>query len=149
MTTASVPVGIDAERVTEWFAKHIEQAVAPLEFDRVAGGHSCLTYIVTDADGEKFVLRRPPLGHVLATAHDVVREHRIMSALQDTGVPVPRMLGVCEDSEGNQAPFYIMSYVDGAVLHNAVDAAKLLPNDEARKHAADSLVDALVALHAV
>jgi aminoglycoside phosphotransferase (APT) family kinase protein len=72
-----------------------------------------------------------------------------MSALQDTPVPVPRMLGVCDESETNGAPFYVMSHVEGAVLHNAQHAASLLPSDEARHHAAESLVDALVALHAV
>ena len=149
MASETVPLGIDDEKVTAWFEQHIKEAEPPLTFDRVAGGHSCLTYIVKDSAGQRFVLRRPPLGHVLATAHDVVREHKIMSALQDTGVPVPRMLGVCADNDVNEAPFYIMSYVDGVVLHSAELATKLLPDDEARKHAADSLVDALVALHAV
>jgi aminoglycoside phosphotransferase (APT) family kinase protein len=95
------------------------------------------------------VLRRPPLGHVLATAHDVAREHRIMKALQDTDVPVPRMLGVCEDNEVNEAPFYVMGYVDGIVLHSADDVRRHLPSTEARERAADTMVDALVALHNV
>src|SRR6476469_4899429 len=97
MTAPAAPVGLELEPVTRWFSAHVPDAAAPLQFDRVAGGHSCLTYVVTADDGQRFVLRRPPLGHVLATAHDVVREHRIMSALQDTDVPVPRMLGVCSD----------------------------------------------------
>ncbi|HVM53340.1 MAG TPA: phosphotransferase family protein [Acidimicrobiales bacterium] len=142
-------VGIAEGPVTAWFGVHVPQAVAPLTFERVAGGHSCLTFIVTDAAGERFVLRRPPLGHVLATAHDVVREHRVMSALQDTGVPVPRMLGVCTDVDVNDAPFYVMGYVDGVVLHSAADASAKLADDDARVRATDSLVDALVALHAV
>ena len=62
---------------------------APLAFELIAGGHSNLTYRVTDATGRRFVLRRPPLGQVLATAHDMGREHRIISALGHTGVPVP------------------------------------------------------------
>jgi len=140
--------GVHGDAVTAWFADNVPQAKAPLSFSRVAGGHSCLTYIVTDDAGERFVLRRPPLGHVLATAHDVVREHRVMKALEDTGVPVPRMLGVCTDVDVNDAPFYVMSYVDGVVLHSAADAeAKLSP--AARMRASESLVDALVALHAV
>src|SRR3954452_1037441 len=106
MSITAVPTGIDAARVTEWFGLNISNSVAPLTFDRVAGGHSCLTYIVSDGAGGRFVLRRPPLGHVLATAHDVVREHKIMDALRDTGVPVPRMLGVCTDSSVSDAPFY-------------------------------------------
>ena len=60
-----------------------------------------------------FVLRRPPLGHVLASAHDVGREFRIISGLQDSAVPVPPALGLCEDRAVNGAPFYVMGYVDG------------------------------------
>lgn len=141
--------GVDAPAVTAWFADHVPQAKPPLRFDRIAGGHSCLTFVVTDDAGERFALRRPPLAHVLATAHDVVREHRMMSALQDTGVPVPRALGVCTDDEVNGAPFYVMAYVEGVVLHNAADAMAGLASDEARRHAADSLVDALIVLHTV
>src|SRR3954447_11702556 len=151
MTTSPdlVPAGIDAPAVTAWFAEHLPAAVSPLHFDRVAGGHSCLTYVVTDADRQRFVWRRPPIGHVLATAHDVVREHKIMDALRDTGVPVPRMLGVCTDSSVNDAPFYVMEFIDGVVLHTAEQAERLLPLDAARRHAGQSAVDALAALHAV
>src|SRR4051812_18470041 len=103
-----VPAGIDAPAVTAWYAEHVPSAAPPLQFHRVAGGHSCLTYVVEDAAGDKTVLRRPPIGHVLATAHDVAREHRIMDALRDTGVPVPRMIGLCTDPSVNEAPFYVM-----------------------------------------
>jgi aminoglycoside phosphotransferase (APT) family kinase protein len=143
-----VPAGIDPPAVTAWFAEHVPAAVAPLRFSRVAGGHSCLTYVVTDAGGQRFVLRRPPIGHVLATAHDVAREHRIMDALFDTGVPVPRMIGLCTDPSVNEAPFYAMEHVDGPVLHTFADA-EALPDDATRRRAGESLVDALVALHAV
>ena len=146
---ATAPVGIDAEPVTRWFARHVPDAVPPLHFDRVAGGHSCLTYIVTDAAGQRFVLRRPPLGHLLASAHDVAREHRIMSALQDSDVPVPRMLGVCEDADVNGAPFYVMSCVEGFVLHSADDVREHLPTAEGKARATETLVAALVALHRV
>ncbi len=145
----SVPAGIDGPAVTAWFASHVPEAVAPLSFERVAGGHSCLTYVVTDTDAQRFVLRRPPIGHVLATAHDVAREHRIMHALRDTGVPVPRMIGLCTDASVNGAPFYVMSFVPGPVLHTRTDAEALLADDAARRRAGESIVDALVALHAV
>ncbi len=144
-----VPAGIDAPKVTAWFAEHVPAASAPLAFERVAGGHSCLTYVVTDADGERFVLRRPPLGHVLATAHDVAREHHIMGGLADTPVPVPRMLGVCTDPAVNDAPFYVMSYIDGAVLHDAAVVAEVLPTTAVRRRASEQLADVLAALHAV
>jgi aminoglycoside phosphotransferase (APT) family kinase protein len=140
-------VGVDVDRVTDWFARNIPDTTPPLTFERVAGGHSCLTFVVTDDAGSKYVLRRPPIGHLLATAHDVAREHRIMSALQDTDVPVPRMLGLCQDHDVNDADFYVMSHVEGTVLHDADIAATLTP--EAKIQAANTMVDALVALHAV
>jgi aminoglycoside phosphotransferase (APT) family kinase protein len=149
VTSTTVPAGIDRAAVTAWYAGHVPEAAAPLSFHRVAGGHSCLTYIVTDADGDRTVLRRPPIGHVLATAHDVAREHRIMAALQDTGVPVPRMIALCTDPDVNEAPFYVMAHVDGPVLHTVHDAETLLADDAARRRAGETLIDALVALHAV
>ena len=87
------PTGIDRQRVTQWLSEHIDGAVAPFEFELIAGGRSNLTFRVTDADGAQFVLRRPPLGHVLATAHDMAREHRVIAAVGRTGVPVPPALG--------------------------------------------------------
>lgn len=146
---SSAPVGIDPEPIGLWFREHVPEARPPLRYERVAGGHSCLTYVVTDEGRQRYVLRRPPLGQVLATAHDVAREHRVMSALQDTPVPVPRMLGLCEDAQVNGAPFFVMSYVDGVVVHTAGDSERLLPSPDSRRHAAETLVDALVALHAV
>ncbi len=148
-TGMPVPVGIDPGPIEAWFREHVPEARPPLGYERVAGGHSCLTYVVTDDEGERYVLRRPPLGTVLATAHDVAREHRVMSALQDTAVPVPRMRDLCQDDRVTGAPFYVMSYVDGVVVHTARDAQRLLPSRAARRRAAETLVDALVALHAV
>ena len=117
MSDNAVPEGIDAPSVTAWFGQHVPAAEAPLQFELIAGGHSNLTYRVQDSSGASFVLRRPPLGHVLATAHDMAREHRIVSAVGTTDVPVPRTIGVTEDAEVNGAPFYVMDYVDGEVLH--------------------------------
>jgi aminoglycoside phosphotransferase (APT) family kinase protein len=149
VTGAPAPVGIDPGPVERWFGEHVPEARPPLRYERVAGGHSCLTYVVTDGEGERYVLRRPPLGTVLATAHDVAREHRVMSALQGTAVPVPPMLGLCRDDGVNGAPFYVMGYVDGVVPHTAGDAERLLGSHAARRRAAETMVDALVALHAV
>lgn len=85
--------GIDRDRVSQWFATHVPGAVAPFGFSVIAGGHSNLTVLVTGADGTRFVLRRPPLGHLLAGAHDMAREFRIISALRGTPVPVPQRSG--------------------------------------------------------
>ncbi|MGH9135905.1 MAG: phosphotransferase family protein [Acidimicrobiales bacterium] len=139
--------GIDVERVTTWFEEQVDGARPPLEFTLIAGGHSNLTYAVDDAVGHQFVLRRPPLGHVLATAHDMSREHRIISALGPTDVPVPPAFGLCTDEAVNGAPFYVMGFVDGLVVRTDVDAAAF---DEAgRAQAGASLVDVLARIHAV
>ncbi|MBW3614965.1 MAG: phosphotransferase family protein, partial [Actinobacteria bacterium] len=89
--------GIDVAKVTAWFDANIDGVRPPLRFELIPGGRSNLTYSVTDAAGTSWVLRRPPLGHVLPTAHDMRREHRIISALGPTPVPVPRALGYCGD----------------------------------------------------
>jgi aminoglycoside phosphotransferase (APT) family kinase protein len=141
------PLGIDSESVTRWFGGHVGDAQPPLGFERAAGGHSNLTYIVTDAEDARFVLRRPPMGDLLSTAHDVTREHDIMAAVAAAGVPVPRMLGVCRDEAVTGAPFYVMEHLDGVVLHTAADAHALLPSTRARARAGETIVDALVALH--
>ncbi|MFZ9124720.1 MAG: phosphotransferase family protein [Ilumatobacteraceae bacterium] len=139
--------GIDHDTVSRWLVDNIDGATAPFSFDLIAGGRSNLTFRVTDASGTQFVLRRPPLGHVLATAHDMAREHRIIAAVGKTGVPVPRALGLCTDVEVNGAPFYVMSYVEGEVLDNA-DKASLL-DQSLREQTSHHLIDVLAELHAV
>ena len=139
--------GIDDDKVSRWLVDNIDGATAPFTFDLIAGGRSNLTFRVTDANGNRFVLRRPPLGHVLATAHDMAREHRIIAAVGTTGVPVPRALGLCADVEVNGAPFYVMSHVDGEVLDNADKASLLDPS--LREKTSHHLIDVLAELHSV
>lgn len=139
--------GIDIDRVSAWLQANITGAVAPFTFDLIAGGRSNLTFRVTGADGTRFVLRRPPLGHVLATAHDMAREHRIIAAVGTTDVPVPPALGVCTDDTVNGAPFYVMAFVDGVVLDSPEKASLLTPAQ--RVTAAEHLIDVLADLHAV
>ncbi len=143
----SAPEGIDEAEVTAWFAEHAPEAQAPLAFDLIAGGRSNLTYSVTDAVDGRWVLRRPPMGHVLATAHDMGREHRIISALAPTPVPVAPTIGLSPDDSVNGAPFYVMAYVDGPILRNAEDARQL--HIEARTRATESIVEVLAEIHAV
>ncbi len=140
--------GIDAGRVTGWFRANLRQAEPPLRFEIIAGGHSNLTYKVEDARGDLFVLRRPPLGAVLATAHDMAREHRIIAAVGATRVPVAPALGLCEDPAVNGAPFYVMGYVDGPVLVDG-DAVRRHFDPEARRRIGLHLVEVLAALHEV
>jgi aminoglycoside phosphotransferase (APT) family kinase protein len=140
--------GIDLEGVTAWCRANLPGVRPPLEVRQLAGGRSNLTFRVTDAAGNDWVLRRPPLHGVLPSAHDMGREHRVISALAATPVPVPATFGLCQDEAVTGAPFYVMGYVEGVVPRDeATVAAHLgLP---ARAAAADSLVDALVALHEV
>lgn len=140
--------GIDAARVTGWFRANVPGARPPLAFAPVPHGHSNLTFVVADAAGERWVLRRPPLAMVLATAHDVLREHRIVSALARTPVPVPPAVAACEDPAVTGAPFFVMGFVDGHVLRDRAGAEAAL-SEPARAAVAASLVSALAALHRV
>ena len=138
--------GIDAERVERWFVDNIDGAQAPLAFDRISGGRSNLTFGVTDAAGSRWALRRPPLGKRLASAHDMGREHRIISAIGPTEVPVPPIAGLCEDEAVNGAPFYVMSFVDGPILRQRADAERF-PDEADRRAIGERVVETLVAIH--
>jgi len=140
-------VGIDIPKVTAWLAANVEGAEPPFRFDIIEGGRSNLTFTVTDTNGAKFVLRRPPTGSVLATAHDMEREHRIISAVGLTGVPVPKTLAVCRDVAVNDAPFYVMDHVAGVVLDSPERAEPL--SLETRRRAGEQLIDVLAELHEV
>jgi aminoglycoside phosphotransferase (APT) family kinase protein len=141
--------GIHEARVGDWLAKHVEGARAPFRFELIAGGHSNLTYKVTAADGELFVLRRPPLGAVLATAHDMGREHKIIAAIgARTDVPVAPALGLCTDVAVNDAPFYVMKFVAGHVITDATTVSKLFTPAQ-RHEIGESLVGVLARLHLV
>jgi aminoglycoside phosphotransferase (APT) family kinase protein len=139
--------GIDTVRVGSWLEANVAGARAPFDFALIAGGRSNLTYAVADANDQRFVLRRPPLAQVLATAHDMAREHRIISAVGRTDVPVPQARALCTDVEVTGAPFYVMSYVDGVVL-DSPERAAVLPM-ELRPRVSEHLFDVLADLHAV
>ncbi len=139
--------GINETAVTAWLAARIPDLTPPLTFSLIAGGHSNLTYRCTDAAGASYVLRRPPLGHVLESAHDMGREHRIVSALQGSTVPVAPTYGLCEDPEVNGAPFYVMGFVDGVVAHDAEAAGALA---EAQRYSlGEDVIDVLARLHGI
>src|SRR3954452_2385824 len=113
---------IDRPNLEAWFAREVDGAQPPLAFERISGGRSNLTYGVADAAGRRWALRRPPLGKRLGSAHDMGREFRVISALQETPVPVPPVVGFCEDESVNAAPFYVMGFVDGPILRTRSDA---------------------------
>jgi aminoglycoside phosphotransferase (APT) family kinase protein len=140
------PRGIDAPNVTAWFEKHVSGVEPPLHFDLVAGGRSNLTFLVTDQADHRYVLRRPPTGHLLPTAHDMSREHRIISAMGPAGVPVPPALGLCEDDSVNGAPFYVMGFVDGVIARNEQEVEAHF-DEPARHRAGLALIDTLTDIH--
>lgn len=141
----SVP-GIDFEHLTPWFAANVAP-VTELRATIIGHGRSNLTYRL-EADGQSWVLRRQPLSHVLPTAHDMKREFRVISALAPTPVPVPEAVALCEDVSVNDAPFYIMEYVEGLV---PTDAALVASRYDAatQRRLGEELVDTLVLLHAI
>ncbi|WP_369201536.1 phosphotransferase family protein [Streptomyces sp. PU-14G] len=141
------PPGLDLARL----AAHLERerpglVRGPLSAEVIQGGRSNLTYRVTDGVG-RWVVRRPPLGHVLATAHDMAREHRVISALRDTPVPVPGTVLLCEDPDVLGAPFYVMEHVEGTPYRTAGQLAPLGP--ERTREVVLALPETLVALHSV
>ncbi|WP_053850264.1 phosphotransferase family protein [Streptomyces sp. NRRL B-24085] len=144
------PPGLDLDRLRGLLDRERPGLVqGPLTGRLIEGGRSNLTYAVSDG-ATKWVVRRPPLGHVLATAHDMKREHRVISALHPTDVPVPNPVLLCEDPANEAAPgspFYVMEFVEGTPYRTADQLAPLGP--ERTRDAVLSLVDTLVELHAV
>ncbi len=140
--------GIDVAAVTEWLVANVDGVVAPFTFGLIAGGKSNLTYGATDAAGRRLVLRRPPLSHVLASAHDMGREHRLITALRDTDVPVPATRGLCTDVDVNGAPFFVMDFVDGSILREPSEVEAQF-DENARRAIGHDLIDVLAAIHAV
>lgn len=143
----STPEGLDLDAFARWLD---EQApgllVGPLEASLITGGKSNLTYAVTDGRRD-VIVRRPPLGHVLATAHDMAREHRVITALADTAVPVPATYGLCQDDTVLGAPFYVMERVVGTPFARASDLAAL--GEQRVRTITERMVDVLADLHAV
>lgn len=141
------PKGLDLAALHTWLsAEHPELAHGELSATLITGGKSNLTYSVSDGS-QDYVVRRPPLGHVLATAHDMVREHTVMAALAPTDVPVPQMLANCEDIDVIGAPFYVMEKVEGTPYGRAAQLGPL--GAERTRAITERMVDTLATLHAV
>ena len=159
-----VPPGIPSlPRLESWLAANVanvanaanvpdaaDEPVSLTSIELIAGGRSNLTYrlVLTGPEGERvYVLRRPPLGHVLPTAHDMSREFRVLSGLSGTRVPVARPVAICADPEVIGAPFYVMDYVLGEVLRSRKDTAVLTPVQAAEL--SEDLAGMLAAIHGV
>jgi len=142
------PPGLDPASLRAYLDRERPGLVAgPLRGELIAGGRSNLTYTVSDGSSV-WVLRRPPLGHVLATAHDMGREFRAMTALAPSPVPVPRTILLCADDAVLGAPFYLMEKVDGTVFRSSEQVTAALTAPQARE-LSFTLVDVLAELHAV
>ena len=140
--------GIDVPRLAEWLARELPGSGRIGDIDLIAGGRSNLTYGITLDGGRRIVLRRPPLGHVLPTAHDMGREYRVLTALGDgTAVPVPRTLAFCDDEDVIGARFYLMDYVEGRVLRTREDAEEI--TSEQARGLSEALAGALAEIHTV
>ncbi|MBV7294874.1 phosphotransferase family protein [Corynebacterium sp. TAE3-ERU12] len=143
----STPTAFDPDRIAKWL-DHLPGATrGPVDFERLGAGQSNLTYRATDAEGNRVVVRRPPLGALQSSAHDVAREGRIMQALWGTDVPVPEILGIAEDADIADAPVVAMAEVPGVAITSDRHAEKFSP--QARRAAAEGLIDAMVAIHNV
>lgn len=138
--------GLDLARLGAWLSATVPGAGADLSATLIAGGKSNLTYRVTDGDSS-WIVRRPPVGELLATAHDMSREYRMMSALAPTAVPVPAMYGFCDDVSVLGAPFYVMAQIDGMPYRQAAELQAL--GAERTRLISERLVDTLVAVHSV
>src|ERR1700691_446488 len=142
----SVPGIADPARLDAWISDNVPDADPLSGISLISGGRSNLTYRL-DLGSRPLVLRRPPLGHVLPTAHDMSREYRVLSALAGTSVPVPGPVALCLDAGVIGAPFYLMRYVPGLVLRTAEDGARLTPVQA--RHLSEDFTDMLAAIHGV
>ena len=142
-----MPEGIIGKQVSPWLEQQVPEFQSPVNYQLITGGHSNLTFKCEDVTGKAVVLRRPPLAHVLESAHDMSREYRIIHALRETAVPVPEALGLCQDKAVNGADFYVMDYVEGVVLNDAVIGLSI-PAQE-RSALAHDVIHILCDLHAV
>ena len=146
MTTAS-PEGLDLDRVTPWLVdRGLLIGSVPVHAERLSGGLSNVTYLVHQGD-RRFVVRRPPLGHVMPTAHDMAREYAVLGGVTRGGFRAPTPLALCEDVEVNGAPFLVMEFVPGRILSSDQAAAELAPHDASTL--STELIDVLAQLHEV
>jgi aminoglycoside phosphotransferase (APT) family kinase protein len=148
----TTPVGADPSVVGPYLARALDDdRWRSVSVDLIAAGMSNLTYVVTPEGGsaeDAVILRRPPTGAVLATAHDMAREHRVISALDPTSVPVPRTLHLCTDESVLGAPFYVMERVIGIHVVREFPAG-YADEPEQRRAVGEGLVDVLADLHSV
>jgi len=141
------PPGLDLEALAAYLGPRVGGLAGSLRGEVIAGGRSNLTYIVDDGE-RRFVVRRPPLAHVLPTAHDMAREYRVLAALQGTGIPVPQVIALCEDESVIGARFYVMEWIDGHVVRDSLPV-EFPDTVDTRRSMSSALVDTLLQLHRI
>lgn len=145
----SDPPGLRLEPLSLWMRENVPDfdVSAPLIATLLAGGRSNISYQLTDASNSSWVLRRPPLGHIMPSAHDMGREFRVLSGLNSVSFPTPTTRGHCEDESVIGAKFMLMDFVDGRVIESAQSASTLTAQQASE--ISQELVDTLARLHAV
>jgi aminoglycoside phosphotransferase (APT) family kinase protein len=141
------PPGLDLEALAGYLGPKVGGLAGPFRGEVIPGGRSNLTYVVEDGE-RRFVVRRPPLAHVLPTAHDMAREYRVLEALQDTGIPVPRVIALCDDDSVIGARFYVMEWIDGHVVRDELPM-EFPDTREARRAMSSALIETLLQVHAI
>jgi aminoglycoside phosphotransferase (APT) family kinase protein len=141
------PQGIDPVAVARVLGPKVGGLAGPLHTSLIAGGRSNLTYVIGDGERE-WVLRRPPLAHVLPTAHDMAREYRVISALGPTSIPVPETILLCDDIDVLGVTFYVMERVHGHIVRDRLPDA-YPDRDATRRDMSNVLISTLADLHAV
>jgi aminoglycoside phosphotransferase (APT) family kinase protein len=141
------PPGLQLTDVLAWLAGEGIDLPAPVRATLFEGGRSNVTYRLTGADGSSVVVRRPPLGNVMPTAHNMAREHQVLTGLTRVDFPAPRPLALCEDESVTGAPFLVMEFVDGRIVATSRQAAQMDP--AARGRISQALVTTLARLHAL
>lgn len=145
---SNLPPLVDEVSLAQYLKEHLpsSQADLPLTSRKIGTGHSNETFLITRGN-EEFVLRRPPRGPLLPTAHDVAREYKVISGLSQSELPVPRPILLCTDESIIGAPFYLMAKVDGLVIYDSLPA--VFDTLDGKRELAEELVRTLVKLHAV
>ena len=144
---ATAVAGFDVPTIDAWL-QTVTAVAPPIDWERLPGGHSNLTYLLRDADGQELVIRRPPRGELLPKAHDMWREFRIIRGLWPTAVPVAEPVAYCDDRAVAETHFYVMRKAEGRALYTGATVREWL-DEPARRHAGETFVDVLAALHSI
>jgi len=139
--------GFDVDVIDAWLPT-VTEVSGPFRWHRLPGGHSNLTYLITDNNGRELVIRRPPEGELLPKAHDMSREYQLISALWPTAVPVAEPIAYCDDRAFAPVHFYVMGKAEGRPLYTGREVASWL-DESGRRRAGDCFIDTLAALHSI